>query len=404
MNVWIICKYGSVPQDGYPTRHYFFAKYLAKNNVNVTLITSASSVIYKKVKGFAEVKNIDGFKHILLKGPKIKLGINLKRIYSWFLFEYRLLRAPKKLKLQKPDIVFVSSLSLLTVLSGIKFKKKFNAKLIFEIRDIWPLSLIDLHGFSPNHPITKILAWIEKKGYEKSDYLVSPLPLFYKHAEKILGHKVNFLYLPQGYDPEYYKETEPLPENIANQLPKDKFIAGFAGGIGKYQALHLAVEAARLLKNNKNIFIAIIGDGPLKQQLIQQSKDLDNIVFLPKVKKTQVPDFLNKIDVALHLWLKRDIFKYGVFPNKWIDYMLAAKPIITAFDGYGGDLQKANCAKFIPAEDPKALADAIVEFSQMPKDKLIQMGLNGKKYLEQNLTYEKITNSLLNIMKQLTNS
>ncbi len=404
MNVWYISKYAMVPEDGFATRHYFYSKYFARKGINLTLISSNSAgMAHKDFKGFALEREIDGFRHILINGPKINLGFNLKRIYTWIQFEYKLRRLPHKLKLEKPDIIIVSSLSLLTVLTGIKFKKKFGAKLIFEIRDIWPMSLVDLGNVPEWTPPVQYLKMVERRGYRKADYIVGTMPLLYKHVQEEIGRNFRFAYLPTGVDLDFMRKKEPLPKEIERQIPENKFLAGYAGSIGNLNAVDQIVEAARHLQNAKydNIHILILGDGPLKQKIMEQAQGLKNITFLPKVSKTQVPSFLEKMDVLLHTWPSRRVFQYGVSPNKWVDYMYAAKPILVALDGPGHIIKNAGCGEILPAEKTDILAKKIVEYSQKSKSELVEMGVRGREYLIRKLNYDRLSDNYIRVFNEL---
>ena len=75
----------------------------------------------------------------------------MRRILSWLDFEWQLLGLPKE-KLQTPDVVIVSSLSLLTILNGLLWKVRYKCRLIFEVRDIWPLTVTEEGGFTSWNP------------------------------------------------------------------------------------------------------------------------------------------------------------------------------------------------------------------------------------------------------------
>ena len=65
---------------------------------------------------------------------------------SWLHFEWRLLRSDGN-SLPRPDAIIVSSLSILTILNGLWIRRRYRTRLIFEIRDIWPLTLVEEGGF-----------------------------------------------------------------------------------------------------------------------------------------------------------------------------------------------------------------------------------------------------------------
>ncbi len=404
MRLWFITKYFEVPQDSFfPTRHYFFSKYFVRKGIEVDAITSASSITYKKVKGFAWVRDIDGFKYIVLRGPKIRLGANLKRIFSWFIFEWRLNRAPRKLNLPKPDIILVSSLSLLTALTAIRFKRKYGAKFVFEVRDIWPMSLVDIVGISPKNPAVKFLAWVEKKAYENADYIVGTMPRLDLHIKEVIDKPFRFKHIGQGVDPEFFDNLEPLPLEIENMIPKDKFIVGFAGGFNLAYKLEQFVDVARILKERgmDDIVLVFMGDGPEKEKVMEKAKDLDNMIFLPRVTKKQVISFLTKCDVLVNSFRDRRIYKYGISPNKWIDYLYSARPIIMSCSCDTDIIAEVGCGELVPAERPDLIAEKIIEYYHKPKEELEEMGRKGREYLLKNMNYDVLSDKYISIFNEL---
>jgi len=402
-NIWYISKYAISATDGNPTRQYFLSKYLAKEGFDVTLISSRSSGIKgSKVKGIGRKTRIEGFNHVLINGPEIKLGINLKRILSWVYFETLLFISPIFIKYKKPDIIIVSSLSLLTIITGFLFKKIYNSKLIFEVRDIWPLTLMELKNISSKNIFIFILRSIEKFGYKRSNFIVGTMPKLDEHIKNSIKNKFNFKYIPMGYDPEFYTNLNIVSSDFDNLLPKNKFIVGYAGTIGVANRVEIIVEVAEKLNNkNNNILFAILGDGPLKSKLEERTKKLNNIVFFPKVKKEFVNNFLSKCDILVNPWQDKNLYKFGVSPNKWIDYMYSAKPIIVSYNGYKSIINEAKCGEFIPANNVKLLTEKIVEYSKKDKTELKKIGENGKKYLEKNLSYFVLSKKYIDIFNSL---
>ncbi len=406
MKLWFITKYFEVPQDSFfVTRHYFFSKYFARKGIDVTAITSASSITHKKVKGFAWIRDIDGFRYIVLRGPKIRMGANVKRIISWFIFEYMLGRAPRKLRLEKPDIILVSSLSLLTALTAIRFKKKYNAKFVFEVRDIWPMSLVDLMGVSPGNPAVKFLAWVERKAYENADYIVGTMPRLDLHVREVIDKPFRYKHIGQGFDPEFMSSLKPLPEDVERMLPQGKFLVGFAGGFNLAYKLEQLVEVASILKQKgaDNITLAMMGDGPEKEKIVKMAEGLDNIIFLPRVHKSQVVSFLEKCDILVHTLRDRHIYKYGISPNKWVDYLYSARPILVSCSCDSDVVSEVNCGEMLPAERPDILAEKIIEYSQKPREELDEMGRRGKEYLLKNMSYDNLSDKYIEIFNELMN-
>jgi glycosyltransferase involved in cell wall biosynthesis len=109
------------------------------------------------------------------------------------------------------------------------------------------------------------------------------------------------------------------------------------------------------------------------------------------------------MDVLINTWLDRPLYRYGISPNKWIDYMMAEKPLLVSFSGFDTIIKEADCGFVVPAEDKNALAKKIIFLSGMEKKELKRMGENGKKYLLANLTYEKLSEELNNSLIEIIN-
>lgn len=412
MNILYISKYAQSPFYSIATRQYFFSKYFVKEGRSVTLVHSRSTVNSDIPKmGFRNSFNytIDGVKGVVLNGNEISLGFNFKRLWSWFTFEVRLLYWAFFSLKEKPDVIIVSSLSLLTFFSGTILKKRFKSKLICEVRDIWPLTLVETKGWSNHNIFIRVLKYIEILGYKNADAIVGSMPNLKEHVEKLnkkFASKV--FHVPMGYDPEYFvsqnaKETSKFKDVLRKANPQGHFVVGYAGTVGFVNCVDQIIEAATILEAEP-IFFALLGGGPLKNdlQLLVQERKLKNVLFLDPVPKTEVQGFLSACDLLLNPWLGNNIlYKFGVSPNKWIDYMFSGKPILVSLSGFHSIINEANCGKFIESDNIQLLADTILEFSVMDKQVLKEMGQRGKEYVVKNLNYEILTERYLKIIDSL---
>ena len=202
-------------------------------------------------------------------------------------FSFKILFLKSKV-LGKPSIIIVSSMPIFQILSGIYLKKKYTAeKLLFEIRDLWPLTPMYLSNFSKYHPMVLIMKLIEKIGYKKSDKIVSLLPNAYKHIDRVSGNPSKFHWIPNGIDEKLLK-NEGIATAIKNKIPTNKFIVGYAGTIGMANAMEYFIGASILLKDNANVHFVIVGDGYLKNQFIAETIDNKNITFIDKINKNEI--------------------------------------------------------------------------------------------------------------------
>ena len=390
--IWYISKYASPLKYGFGSRHFYLMREFNKLGYRTIMISSNANHLVQipnfKKKYTKEI--FDGVETWWISTIQYKGANSFRRILSWIDFELKLLFMPVK-RLPKPDVVICSSLSLFTILNGYIFKKRFKCRLIFEVRDIWPLTIIEEGGFKPWNPFVMFLAWVERFGYRNADIIVGTMPNLAEHVKNICRDDLNCQCVPFGYDPALYDIQEPLPEGYEDvYIPKGKFIVGYAGSIGVTNALEPLLECALEMKDNPGIHFLLLGDGDLLEEYKNRVSGLPNITFVPKVKKTQVQMFLRHCHVLYFSVHDSKVWRYGLSLNKLIDYMLSAKPIIASYSGYPSMVNEAQCGTFVPAKNVEALKKAITEYANKSQEGLDQIGQRGRAWLIENRPYDKI--------------
>jgi glycosyltransferase involved in cell wall biosynthesis len=400
LNIWYISKYASPLKYGFASRHFYLAKEFIRLGHNTTVICSDSNhlVTFPDFRETYNYELVDGVNTWFIRTKKYVGASSASRVLSWLDFEWKLLKWNKEV-IEQPNVIIVSSLSLFTILSCYFMKIKYGAKLVFEVRDIWPLTITEISGISSLHPFVLLLSWIEKFGYKKSDVIIGTMPNLKEHVNELLVKARDVYCIPQGVDVELYNNIEELHESYINKyIPIDKFIIGYAGSIGKSNALGTLIEVAIQLEGNDNIHFLIVGDGDSKQELIEKTSNLRNITFAPKVKKTQVITVIKKCDILYDSVINSKLYKYGLSRNKWIDYMYAEKPMLVSYDGFKSMINECQNGYFLHPGNVRELHDKIIELYQMPKEELITLGKKGKKWLLENRRFDKLANEYLNII------
>jgi glycosyltransferase involved in cell wall biosynthesis len=107
---------------------------------------------------------------------------------------------------------------------------------------------------------------------------------------------------------------------------------------------------------------------------------------------------LSLFDVCYIGLQKSELYKFGISPNKLYDYMYSGKPILQSIDIDNDIVKKANCGLCVEAENPESIADGILKLFTMNEYERKQLGYNGKKYVLDNFTYNKLADKLLYIL------
>ncbi len=400
-NIWYISKYvtpTSAAKVG--NRGFLILREFVKLGHKSVLITSDSNHLANppQLKSSRMYEIADGVDVHWLKTKKYSSARSIARMLSWLHFEWQLWRFPIG-DLPKPDVVIVSSLSLLTILNGIRLRRCFNCKLIFEVRDIWPMTLTEFGKVSQYNPFVIILGWVEKMGYRHADVIVGTMPNLKNHVREVLGFEKPVHCIPQGIDPTLLKKPLSLSDTyIKSFIPQGKFVICYAGSIGFANALGTLFECARLMQNRQDIHFLIVGDGYLKKQFKMQNCDLKNITFAPSVKKAAVQSILSYADILYFAVHKSPLLKFGQSLNKLIDYMFSGKPVIASFTGFPSMINEAKCGSFLPAMDVIALRDEIERFVRMTPNERSRIGKLGRKWLLKNRQFQVLARDYLLLM------
>jgi glycosyltransferase involved in cell wall biosynthesis len=387
--VWYISKYFGMPVSRVGSRAFMLLRELPALGVRPLVITASGNHLFtsREVSGPWATETVEGVEICWLNLRKYAGAQSLGRILSWLEFEWKLWRLPKQ-HFSTPTAIVVSSLSLLTIFNGLRLKSRYGCRLIFEVRDIWPLTIVEEGGFSRRNPFVMLLQWIERLAYRNSDAIVGTMPNLAQHVREVAGSTGPVHCIPMGIAPEQVGIPEPLPPDYAAaHIPAGKFIVCHAGTIGKTNALEVFFDAARNMQSHTGIHFLLVGDGDLKANFQAQNADLPNVSFAPAVPKALVQSVLRHCDVTYFSTYRSKVWDYGMSLNKVTDYMLAGRPIIGSYSGYPSMLNESGGGKFVPAGDAAALEAEILRLVALGSAARQALGRSARNWIVANCQY-----------------
>jgi glycosyltransferase involved in cell wall biosynthesis/SAM-dependent methyltransferase len=390
---------------GMEFRPYYLAKEWIKQGHRVCIVGGSYSHLRKlqpEVLNDSKIEEIDGIRYYWLKTPGYTSS-GVKRFWSMIVFVMKLFKYKKRLvEFIHPTVVIASSTYPIDVYPAHSIAKKAKAKLCFELHDLWPLSPMEIGGYSKWHPFILLMQAGENYACRHSDVIVSLLENAKQHLVSHGMRPNKFHHIINGFSMDKLKNAnKQLPQELEQMLEQlkiqGKFIIGYAGGMNPSNAMKTWVKAAMSLNGNKRICFVTVGTGSeLNELKIYTSENaLDYIYFYPAIDKDSISRFLEYCDVLYVGFVHSCLHQYGIAANKITDYMLAAKPIILSADVESGVVTKVGCGLTVPAEDSKALKDAIVEIADMDQSERDQMGQNGKEYALRELNYDVLSRKFI---------
>jgi glycosyltransferase involved in cell wall biosynthesis len=336
-------------------------------------------------------------------------GNGISRVCNIAAFILRVLFATRKIINEfKPDVVIASSTYPMDVWLAQRFSKLANAKLVFEVHDLWPLSPIEIGGMSPSHPFIRLCQVAEDVAYREADLVVSMLPKIVEHAVQKGLPIERLVIVPNGVslDEWEHDKTVAIRKDISDAIDAahavGNLVVAYTGSHGLPNALDTLLDAAVLLKNEQLTFI-LVGNGHERLRLLARCRDegLCNVQMFAPVPKVQMGALLASVDMAYLGAPKHPIYRFGVSPNKMIDYMMARVPILYAIEAGNDPVAESGCGLSVKAETPKDLARSIRELASLPQSVRKAMGEKGRAYAMDNHVYDVLAKKFLNAVESI---
>ncbi len=307
---------------------------------------------------------------------------------------------------KRPDVIIATSPPL-TVSTTMNWLGWFRRRpTVFEVRDLWPESAIDTGVIKPGR-LANLLYKMEKKAYQKAKLINVLTPVF---REKLVNNKGvtedRICMIPNGADLDLLAPGEKNNYVREQHNLQDKFVVGYFGAHGRANKLSQLLDVAEAIKDSHaNVQIILVGGGMLKPDLITDARrrDLKNVTFIDPVSKEKIADYINATDVCTAVLMKNDTFK-TVYPNKVFDYMCCSRPTLIGIDGAARKLiTDAGAGIYVEPENTEDFINGI-DTLQKSEATRQEMGVSGRKHVEQFFDRQKLADEYLNIISDLVDT
>lgn len=405
-SIWILNHHAEL--NGH--RHFELGKQLAREGIDVTIISSSFSHTQNRYyfEGECTVQEIqERFRFIWLRTKPKYTGNSAKRILNMLSYWRMVTIHAKKwwIEYGKPDIVIGSSVHPFAWEAAYWVSKHTGARYIAEVRDLWPLSLIEIMGMSIYHPLVKLFAWLEKRAYHRAYKILTTMPYAYNYIckDKYSFPRSKVIWIPNGIDIEQIDKSlinskESLPNELEEYLAQN-WCCVYAGSITKSQCVDFIIDAANVLamQGQNNICFAIIGDGDEKKEIIEKviSLKLNSVHFFERISKEQVALALRRSRCCLAAHRNLPIYRYGLSLNKLNDYLLSGIPTLFACDA-NNVVKESGGGIAIDFGDPQIFANAILKVYHMAEAEREEICTKGIQEIREQYDTRAIAQKLIN--------
>ncbi|PKD19461.1 glycosyl transferase [Salegentibacter salinarum] len=373
-----------------------------KTGVNITVITCAPNFPKGKVfPGYKnklyQTENIDGIKVIRVWSYITANEGFVKRILDYISFAMMAFFAGLFVK---TDLIVATSPQFFTAVSGRLLSFFKGKRWVFEVRDLWPESIIAVGAMERNRTI-RFFEWLEKKLYQSADHIIVVTDTFKKKiiARGINGEKISVF--KNGANLELFKPQGKKIELEQKLKLQNKTVFAYIGTHGMAHGLSFILNAIKpLAESHPELAFLFIGDGAEKKNLLKQAKELNlqNAVFVDSVGKKEVVDYLSLMDIALVNLRRSDTF-LTVIPSKIFEAAAMEKPILLGLEGETkGIIENYNAGVCFRPEDQHSFYEAINSITSKEK---YQENLEGSKKLIKDFDRSKIAARMLECLQRV---
>jgi glycosyltransferase involved in cell wall biosynthesis len=239
--------------------------------------------------------------------------------------------------------------------------------------------------------------------------VVSMLP---KVADHLAAHgldRAKLQVVPNGIAlDEWHGELQPLAAALAEHLREQKAtgrtVVGYAGSHGLPNALDVLLDAAALLRDEPFSFV-LVGDGHEKQRLAARVRDegLANVSLFAPIPKAQIPALLHEFDIAYIGWQRVPIYRFGIAPNKLMDYMMAGCAVLHSVEAGNDPVAEAGCGLTVAPESALAVADGLRKLAPLSPDERHAMGARGRAFVLAHHTYPVLAQRFIDAVSRAPN-
>ncbi len=352
--------------------------------------------IPEKYKGKRFVyETYQNIKIIRVKVPefdKTKKSSRIRYIIEYFINAFFAI-----FKADKPDIIFsISQPPILGGLLGVLGKVLRKAKFIYNIQDFNP-EQIEAIDYSKNKFVINLMRKIDNFSCNKADKVVvvgrDMKETLVKRNKKFDINKCEVInnWIDEEKIYPLDKDNVFVKSFIEKNGLEDKFIIMYSGNIGLYYDLENIIKIVPYFNKYPDICFAFVGEGAKKKEIIEwcNRNNVTNVKFIPYQPKEEIIYSLNAADV--HLVTNAKGIKGISVPSKIYGVMAVGKPILGILEK-GSEarnlIKDSNCGICVEPGDYEGIKNKI-EYLYLNKENIKQLGLNGRKYLEENLTMSK---------------
>ncbi|HPK67926.1 MAG TPA: glycosyltransferase family 4 protein [Bacilli bacterium] len=354
---------------------------------DVSVVTGKPNYCYNEIfPAYRKVRYeiIDGVKvHRVNLYPRKQSRLSIIRNYLSF---HRNAKAFMRRFNEQFDVVLSVSLSpVISIAPAVLYAKKHKVKHVLHCLDLWPESTVVTGAVKKDSPMYKMLFRWSRNLYLACDKIMVSSPSFADYFKEVL-HIIDkpFPYVPQP--------SLGVHENLPPATFKKKYNFVYVGNIGTLQLIDEIAEAGKIIGTRGDVEVHLAGMGLQSENLKKYIADnslKDIVTYYGPLPLEKAVTLYADAD-ALIVPLKEGGTVGKTIPNKLVQYLKYARPIIGSLSGDGRDVLIKTKGAVLVEQNAESIAKAMETIINLPADKKEEMGQQNKLYYEEHFEIRRV--------------
>ena len=403
--VWIVNHYASGPDWPAGTRHFDLARELVARGHTVTIFAASISHwtgTERRLSAGRLFRSewIDGVRFVWLRtlpyhGNTWRRQLNMLSFLVTFLVV--------QTRSEAPDAIVGSTVHPFAALGAWVAARLRGARFIFEIRDLWPQTLVDLGAMRVGSPGERLLRALEAFLVRRASVVITLLPGMRDYLAEHGLPANHVVYIPNGANLAVFGGSAPVddgePEAVARCLDEvrrlksaGRFVLAYLGAFGRVNRIDVIVAAAAIAEQRSpgRVGVLLVGEGPARAEAELLTAADPAVAFGPAVPKRFVPSILRAVDATIVHTTYTPVYRYGISFNKLFEYMAAGRPVVFACESAYDPVRSTRAGLTVQPDDPERLADVFLELAAATPEARAAMGAAGRAYVAREHNIERL--------------